>query len=513
MEDNDNDASGSEIAASASDDQSSSSADSSSSSFAFTWLRNFDDLENFHTDILEADHPLDLIDLCGDRTWNVYISPFGRYWSADRQRWVEEGEEEDETRDEDGGEREEARRNIGDPATRHNKKELRRCFNLLLEILSHFQYRAVEFHFEFDDDGQLFFFGAADEETKEQSSEEKTTTQAAIDVVNLVFDGGLHRSTDTDLPFLKWLELHQGISMRMNVPWQFFLDQGQISDNAIFNTKHLKMGLQDQLDLTALRKVLDKERFPNLENIEINPEGSEQRNLGGLVHQLGTFPFLSTLRIFQRSEHTTLSLPASACISLPRLDALSLFGIGFASKAVMRAFVDGIIETGTLITQIDFGRCVLPEEEILYLLTKASKLRNLRSLSIIAKTPTPLANFEALQSAYRQCNKESTSLQFLHVVLNDTFWIGLGDPITDIISSEATHYWKLNISGRRAIHDLPSISPPGLVAVLLEKANRAYQENGIYHMLREHADLRTIVADRNGISEDKQRQSNKKQKV
>ena len=520
----DNDVSGNEVADSSSDDQSASSADSSSSSssFAFTRLRNFDDLENFHTDILEADHPLDLIGLYGDCTWHVFISPFGRRWSVNRGRWVEEGEEEDES--DVGGEgeeqqQEEARRTIGDTTTRHNKNELRRCFISLLEILAHFQYQVGAIHFYFDDENKMNFFAEDDYDDdgeKEHPQEEQTTKAAALRMVRVFFDCGSHRSTDTDLPFLKWLKLHQRMSKRIALPWQFFLDQGEISDNAIFQSKYLEMELNDQLTLTTLVKLLDKERFPNLKKIALALLDSSpgQRNFEGLLRHLGSnkFSLLSDLLIIQVREHTTLSLSAVAWLSKLQLRSLLLSGLAFASETAMRAFVDGVVETGTLSDSLFLSKCLLPENGVLYLLQKASKLLNLRSLCIDSETLAPVTNIEALRSAYRQCNKESTSLRWLPVLLNATCWVGPKGPISEI-GKEAHHYWDLNRAGRRAIQDLPSISPPGLVAVLLEKAYRAYQENGIYHMLREHADLRTIVADSNGISKDKQRQSNKKQKV
>ena len=470
-----------------------------------TRLGNFEALENFHKALLEADDPLDVIELVDDnRHWIVEISLFGRRWSPYRDRWLEV---EEERENEEVEEEEEGRIN-GDPATRHNKQELAQCFNLFLEILSHFQYHHVGVSLFFDEDDEIIMFLADNEyEETEQPPEEQSTKKAAISEVRVLFDCGSHRSTDTDLPFWKLLELSQRMSRKIDLPWQFFVDPGQIqiSDSAKFQAKQLQVELHNQQTLTALTTFLEQERFPKLESIGIQLRGSEQRNLGGLLEQLGTFSLLPSLHIFQYHGYTTFSVSDSTALSSLRLRELELQGIAFASETAMRAFVDGLVETGAFISSIETSSvfsCILPEEGILYLLKEAPKLCNLSKLILYAENPAP-ADIEALRSAYRQCNKESTSLQYLSVSSARR---------TKKMSEEAIHYWNLNEAGRRAIQDLPSISPPGLVTVLLNKAQEAYQENGIYHMLREHADLRTIVAECNG-SDGKQRPSNKKQKT
>ena len=59
-----------------------------------TRLGNFEALENFHKALLEADDPLDVIELVNDnRHWIVAISPFGRRFCAYRERWLEVEEE------------------------------------------------------------------------------------------------------------------------------------------------------------------------------------------------------------------------------------------------------------------------------------------------------------------------------------------------------------------------------------------------------------------------------------
>ena len=485
-------------------------------SFPYTWLGNFEALENFHKALLRADHPLDMIALDDDDQWTVAISLFGRRWCPYRQQWVED--EDNEVEEEEEG------RITGDPATRHNKQELARCFNLLLEIVNHFQYGSIHVRFHFNDDVMHFDADAMGDEEKEEPPEEQSTKKAAISEVRVLFDCGPHRSTDTDLPFWKLLELSQRMSRKIDLPWQFFVDPGQIqiSEETKFQAKHLQLELHNQQTLTALTKVLEKERLPNLESIEMVLKRAEQRNLGCLLQQLGTFSLLSKLKIgrflqYGVNDVTTFSMSDAKALSSLRLRKLALIDIDLASETATKAFVDGLVETGALISSIEFSGCILPEEGVLYLLKKAAKLRNLEELRIVIspKDREPMGTkFEALRSAYRLCNKESTSLQSLLVYWHTrTTFLSIGPgKDTEDTYKEAKHYWKLNKAGRRAIQDLPSISPPGLVIALLDKAQEAYQENGIYHMLREHADLRTIVAECNG-SDGKQRHSNKKRKI
>ena len=477
--------------------------DSHSDDCPYTRLGNFEALENFHKALLEADDPLDVIELVDDnRHWIVAISPFGRRFCAYRDRWLEVEEE----RENEEVEEEEEGRIIGDPATRHNKQELARCFNLLLEIVSHFQYDDSRFIFSSDDNEYWRFYADDYDKEKEQPPEEQTT-KTHINYVSVYFDCGSHRSTDTGLPFGKLLELHQRMPGNIYIPWQFFVDQGQIqiSEDTKFQAKKVHLELHDQLNLTALTTVLEEQRFPNLESIELYSKGSEDANIGGLLQQLGTFSLLPELDIHQPDQplYTTLSVSDSTALSSLRLRKLKLQSGAFESEAAVRAFVDGLAETGTrtLINSIHLDNCILPDEGILYLLKKAPKLCNLIELIMLDENPTP---YETLLSASRQCNMESTSLQYLHV--SDAY------PDFGIVEEEAEHYWKLNKAGRRAIQDLPSISPPGLVTALLDKAQRAYQGNGIYYMLREHVDLCTIVAECNG-SDGKQRLSKKKQKT
>ena len=310
----------------------------------------------------------------------------------------------------------------------------------------------------------------------------------------------------------------------IQLPWAWDLLDTLLSPHqGGFNARYMDLVVKElPQESSLIKRVFRPDVFPNVRKIRLRISGVSSAVLTSLLGQLGSFPRLSRLEIESSAGgYLELWLPSLKVLSASPLLELKFRSLYFPSTTALGLLFDEWLEQkGIRLTRLEISNCVIRQSGFLNIFQQLSKLPHLKHVELemtCFDDVNPLAPeaIDLARAAYRTWYRKSLSLEYIRLKPNrhiceivpqeDIYSFRAFPAVYRNISSTRTigdkdHYLKLNKAGRRAIRDLPCISPPAIAVNLLDKANRVYQANGIYHLLREHADLRTIVA-KHGVQE------------
>ena len=200
--------------------------------------------------------------------------------------------------------------------------------------------------------------------------------------------------------------------------------------------------------------------------------------------KLGHFPLLRHLAFGASTLDNTVHISGSqaAFISSLRLSSLKLTSVRLAND-VVHAFLSGLTHSNKL-ERLELQRVDLDIEGLELISRSLFNLASLRHLQIWLFPRPDSSNTEEWKTCMKDIeNAAKTSLYLVGCELN----------VSHSTKVEIEHTLKMNRARRPVIEGMISV-PPNLVARLLSNADKAYQATGIYALLREHSDLRKVVA-------------------
>ena len=254
-----------------------------------------------------------------------------------------------------------------------------------------------------------------------------------------------------------------------------------LSDSFKAKTEHL------QTPLIRLRQ----KNFPCLESLSVDSRARDAEELESMVSDnLKDFTLLKSLSLDIRAEILAKSASTISTLSISNLTLNGRCERLLSSEALEK-LLSGINHTKSL-KHLELSSMTFDTESCEILsksLTKLAGLQKIRMYEI--RFPDSFTKEESrsfVDGIVDGIQKNPTLIEFEFVATNSK----VGNFLTDK-HAVIRHALRLNRAGRRVIEDMPSV-PPSIVPQILGKANTVYGSNGIYHLLRQHTDLRKVVA-------------------
>ena len=224
--------------------------------------------------------------------------------------------------------------------------------------------------------------------------------------------------------------------------------------------------------------------FPLVENVSVT--NADAAASDSFFSKLADFPLLRHLGFGASSlaKNVPISDSQAALVSSLTLSSLHLNSVWLTNDAI-KALLSGLKNLNKLerleLTMVGF------DIEGLELFSRSVfNLESLRRLKIWNRILNDSSTKEQWQTRMKEFGNAAKASRFL--VGFELYDAGRG-----VTTVEIERTLKMNRARRPIIEGMTSV-PPKLVARLLSNADKAYQATGIYALLREHSDLRKVVA-------------------
>ena len=237
---------------------------------------------------------------------------------------------------------------------------------------------------------------------------------------------------------------------------------------------------------------LQQKNFPCLESLSVDSRTRNAEELESMVSDnLKDFTLLKSLSLDIRAEILAKSASTISTLSISNLTLNGRCERLLSSEALEK-LLSGINHTKSL-KHLELSSMTFDTESCEILsksLTKLAGLQKIRMYEIFF--PDSFTKEESrsfVDGIVNGIQKNPTLTEFACTATNSTKVRNFFFDKRAVIQ----HALRLNQAGRRVIEEMQSV-PPNLVARILGKANTVYGSNGIYHLLRQHTDLRKVIA-------------------